>query len=199
MKTTWCRPFVWASLALLSGTAVGWLGRAPSTATPSAVASIDFVLSDSAGTSRRLSDYAGKVVLVYLGYTHCPDVCPTALVRMRNVRAALGEEGMFVQGLFVTLDPERDAGHQLEEYVTFFDSSFVALRGSNDAVRDAASAFGITYELSDPASGDGDYLLDHTSVITLIDPAGRVTAHFADTTPFEQMLDDVRVALSTRS
>lgn len=133
-------------------------------------AGADFHLREASGKSVSLNDYRGKVVALFFGYTHCPDVCPTTLADMARVMALLGEEAERVQVLFVTLDPERDSDELLAQYVPAFHPSFRGLRGDAAATAEAARAFGIQYQKVPTSSG---YNLDHSAGTYLIGPRGR--------------------------
>lgn len=133
-------------------------------------AGADFHLREASGKSVSLNDYRGKVVALFFGYTHCPDVCPTTLADMARVMALLGEEAQRVQVLFVTLDPERDSDELLAQYVPAFHPSFRGLRGDAAATAEAARAFGIQYQKVPTSSG---YNLDHSAGTYLIGPRGR--------------------------
>ncbi|HEY1394147.1 MAG TPA: SCO family protein [Methylibium sp.] len=131
-------------------------------------------LPDVDGKPRSLADFKGKAVLVFFGYTQCPDVCPTTMAELAEVRRQLGPDGERVQGVFVTLDPERDTAALLKNYVAGFDPSFVALRGTPEQTQAAAKAFKVFYEKVPSKDGSGNYTLDHTAAAYLFDPQGRV-------------------------
>lgn len=133
-------------------------------------AGADFHLREASGKSVSLNDYRGKVVALFFGYTHCPDVCPTTLADMARVMTLLGEDAQRVQVLFVTLDPERDSDELLAQYVPAFHPSFRGLRGDAAATAEAARAFGIQYQKVPTSSG---YNLDHSAGTYLIGRSGR--------------------------
>ncbi|HEY1393320.1 MAG TPA: SCO family protein, partial [Methylibium sp.] len=130
-------------------------------------------LPDVDGKPRSLADFKGKAVLVFFGYTQCPDVCPTTMAELAEVKRQLGPDGERVQGVFVTLDPERDTAALLKPYVAGFDPSFVALRGTAEQTQAAAKAFKVFYEKVPSKDGSGNYTLDHTAAAYLFDPQGR--------------------------
>lgn len=132
-----------------------------------------FSLPDQNGRTRSLSDFAGKVVVVFFGFTQCPDVCPTTLVELAQVKKALGPDGDKVQGVFITVDPERDKPEMLKAYLESFDPSFVALRGSPEQVKEVAKEFKIYYAKV-PGQTPDSYTMDHTAASFLFDPQGRV-------------------------
>ena len=130
-------------------------------------------LPDIDGKPRHLSDFKGKVVVVFFGYTQCPDVCPTTMVELAAVKQALGPDGARVQGVFVTIDPERDTAEVLKAYVGNFSPDFVALRGSLDETKAAAKAFKVFYAKV-PGKTEGSYTMDHTAGSYIFDEAGKV-------------------------
>lgn len=133
----------------------------------------DLQLPDQTGRLRRLSDFRGKVVMLYFGYTHCPDVCPTTLSDMARVRAQLGAESNRVQGLFVTVDPKRDTPQLLAQYVSAFDPTFIALSGDPQATAVAAAEFKVFFA-PQPPDASGNYTVDHSSHLFVFDPQGRL-------------------------
>jgi protein SCO1 len=147
-----------------------------------------FTLTDMAGQQRSLSDFRGKVVLLSFGYTHCPDVCPTTLAKFAEVRRLLGAQGDRVQGLFVTIDPERDSAELLRSYVPAFDPSFIGLRGTEAQTDAATKAFHANYQIVEYR---GNILVDHTAATFVIDAGGKARV----VTPYDQsaraLADDV--------
>ncbi len=154
-----------------------------------------FTLTDQYGSARSLADFRGKLVLLYFGYTFCPDVCPTDLLAIGRLIHALGREGETVQPVFVTLDPERDTQAILGNYATAFHPRFVALRGSEQETRRIATAYKVYYEKVTPP-GSGTYVIDHTAFIFLLDREGRYVAFFPPGTTVERMAVMVREALA---
>jgi len=130
-------------------------------------------LPDVDGRMRHLSDFKGKVTVVFFGYTQCPDVCPTTMVELAQVKKALGADGNRLQGVFVTVDPERDTPELLKAYVANFDPTFVALRGTPEQTKAAAKNFKIFYSKA-PGPTAGSYTVDHTAGSFVFDPQGRV-------------------------
>jgi protein SCO1/2 len=124
---------------------------------------------DADGQAVRSSDYPGQWLLVYFGYTHCADLCPTGLSAMVNALDQIGPAAAHIQPLFVTVDPERDNGPLLRNFAQSFDPRLVALSGSLEQIREAAAALGVSFEKV--AKGGADYVVDHSSIYTLIDPA----------------------------
>lgn len=133
----------------------------------------DFLLTDHRGKPVRLSDFRGKIVALFFGFTQCPDVCPTTLTTFSQVYRDLGRDADQVQVLFVTIDPERDTQQLLAEYMPAFDSRFIGLRGSPEEIRQVAEAYKVTYQKI-PAKQGSFYTLDHTAYVFLFDRAGRL-------------------------
>jgi protein SCO1/2 len=129
----------------------------------------DFRLTDPQGRERSLADYRGKVVMLFFGFVQCPDVCPTALLRGAQVLELLGDDGRRVQGLFVSLDPERDSAEIVQAYATAFHPSFVGLRADLQRTQETADHFKVYFRKV--ASG-GSYTLEHTAITYVYDPAG---------------------------
>ena len=128
-------------------------------------------LTDHTGKPRRLEDFRGKAVVVFFGFTHCPDVCPTTLADIAQAVKSLGPDAERVQVLMVSVDPERDTAQSLAKYVTAFDSRFLGLRGDLEATKRAAGEFKIYFEKR--KQGDG-YTVDHSAQSYVIDPQGRL-------------------------
>lgn len=133
----------------------------------------DFSLEDQNGKQRRLSDFKGKVVIVFFGYTQCPDVCPTTLSALQETMRLLGKNSERVQVIFITLDPERDTAALLAQYVPSFNPSFLGLRGSTAETEAVAKAFKVFYKKQE-GSKPGSYSIDHSTGSYLYDPAGRL-------------------------
>jgi protein SCO1/2 len=133
----------------------------------------DFALTDHTGKKRTLEDFRGKIVVVFFGYTRCPDVCPTTLADLRLAREQLGEDGKRVQVLFITVDPERDTQQLLANYVPAFDPSFLGLYGDAAATARVAKEFKVFYQKA-PGKTPDSYTVDHTSGSYVFDPQGRL-------------------------
>ena len=155
----------------------------------------DFTLMASTGAPLKLSDLRGKYVLLYFGYTFCPDVCPTTLNEIKGMAERLGPDKMErIQVVFVSVDPERDTATQLATYLKYFDPSFVGLTGSVEEIQTVASQFGVFFERHEGSAATG-YLVDHTSAITVIDPAGYVRLVFPHGTTSADMAVDLAYLL----
>ena len=154
----------------------------------------DFTLVAAGGKEVKLSDYRGKLVVLYYGYTFCPDVCPTTLAEVTKAVQALGKKADDVQVVMITVDPERDTPERLAEYMAFFDPSFVGLSGTPDQIAAAATPFGIYYQKHEgtPASG---YLVDHTATVNVLDREGRMRLVWPFGTEGEAMAADLKQML----
>ena len=153
-----------------------------------------FSLADQHGRTTRLQDLRGKVLLLFFGYTHCPDVCPATLTRMRLVKQGLGGDEARFRGVFVSVDPARDTPARLREYVGFFDPALVALTGEAQHLREVARRYGAFFEV--PQGGGEHYMADHSAYCYLIDPEGRVRALYPADTEWETMLQEVKGLLA---
>ena len=151
-----------------------------------------FELADPAGRPRALAEFRGRLVLLYFGYTHCPDACPTDLARIGAMLRSLGDEARAIQPLFVTLDPERDTPAVLREYAAAFHPQFIALRGSEEETRRVATSYKVFYEKVPQPRG---YFIDHAPLTFLLDRDGRYIAFFPPGTPPERLAVMVRESL----
>ncbi|MCB9133899.1 MAG: SCO family protein [Anaerolineales bacterium] len=133
----------------------------------------EFLLTDHNGQLAKLSRFQGKIVILFFGYTNCPDVCPTTLSTLAKALSRLGKKASDVQVLFVSVDPTRDTQEQLAAYVTQFDPDFLGLTGNPGAIAQTAADYGIYYEVQ-PGESEDVYWIDHTSTIMVIDPRGRL-------------------------
>lgn len=144
---------------------------------------------DSNGALRKLADFRGKVVLIYFGYTHCPDVCPTTLSRMNEVLELLGADAARVQVVWMTVDPERDTSTLLSNYVPAFNPSFIALRGSPEQTHRVTHAYEIQFQI---LHYKGQLLVDHSAHGYLLDRTGKVRVRLGYNMTAEQIAEDVR-------
>lgn len=143
----------------------------------------DFSLTDHTGRPRTLGDFRGQAVLLFFGYTHCPDICPTTMAKMARAVDRLGDDSKRVQGLFVTLDPSRDTAEALGRYVRGFHPSFIGLHGSEAEVARVATDFKLFFTRNAP-DASGFYAVDHQAAIFAFDPQGRLRLYFrGDTGP----------------
>ena len=145
-----------------------------------------FTLTDQNGVVRHPEDFRGKLMLVYFGYTFCPDACPTALQDMSRAIDLMGEKGNDVQPIFITIDPARDTVEQMKLYASNFHARLVALTGTAEQIAEAAKAYRVYYEKGKSGGGD-DYLMDHTVFIYLMGRDGKYLSHFLPGVTAEQM------------
>lgn len=150
----------------------------------------DFTLDGSTGEPVSLSDFRGKPVLIYFGYTFCPDVCPTTLNDLTDTMEALGKKADDVQVIMVSVDPERDTPEQLASYLKYFDPRFIGMTGAKEDIDAAATQFGVFYEAHEGTAATG-YLVDHTSTVALVDEDGYLREIFSFDTPGEDIAADV--------
>jgi protein SCO1/2 len=151
-------------------------------------------LPDADGQPRTLADWRGKVVVVFFGYTQCPDVCPTTLAELAQVRQALGADGDKLQGVFVTIDPERDTPEVVKAYVASFGAGFVGLRGTPEQTAATAKGFKVFYNKV-PGKTDTSYTMDHTAGAYVFDPQGRVRLFERHATGVKFLTEDVKALL----
>jgi protein SCO1/2 len=152
-------------------------------------------LTDPDGKTRTLADFKGKVLVVFFGYTQCPDVCPTTMAELAQVKQELGPDGDRVQGIFVSVDPERDTSALLKEYVASFDPSFVALRGTPEETKAVAKHFKVFYAKV-PGKTEGSYTVDHTAGSYVFDTQGRVRLFTRYGTGSAALVHDLKLLLN---
>lgn len=153
-----------------------------------------FSLADHNGVQRSLQDFKGKVVVVFFGFTQCPDVCPTALAELADVKRKLGSQGDRLQGIFISVDPERDTEEVLKAYMANFDPSFIALRPTMAQLPEVAKAFKIYYKKNDGQTA-GSYTMDHSAGSYVFDPEGRVRLYTRYGSGAEALASDVALLL----
>ena len=155
----------------------------------------DFSLTRVNGEAFHLSDQRGKVVLLFFGYTACPDVCPTTMAEIKQTLDRLSPDNLeHVQVVFVSVDPKRDTPERVQEYVDHFNTSFVGLSGSEDELAKIWNAYGI-YRLEVPGASAAGYTVDHTARITMIDRNGNMRVSFGFDTPVEDLVHDLQLLL----
>jgi protein SCO1 len=154
-----------------------------------------FSLSDQDGQVRTLKDFAGKAVVVFFGFTQCPDVCPTALQEIAQAKQLLGADGAKLQGIFITVDPERDTPELLKAYVANFGADFVALRPSLEQLPKVTKDFKIYYKKVDGKTPTS-YTLDHSAGSFMFDPQGRIRLYNRHASGAETLAADVKILLS---
>ncbi len=154
----------------------------------------DFRLPDAEGKERSLQDFRGKLVVVFFGFTQCPDVCPTAMSELAEIKRQLGADGSRLQGVFITVDPERDTPEVLKAYMANFDPSFVALRGSPEQLAQVAQEFKAYYKKVE-GKQPGSYTMDHSAASFVYDTQGRLRLYVRPGSGPKVMLDDLRLLL----
>jgi cytochrome oxidase Cu insertion factor (SCO1/SenC/PrrC family) len=155
-----------------------------------------FSLVDHTGRPRTEADFHRKWLVIYFGYTHCPDICPTDLQAIAQAVDQLGPVGEAVQPLFITLDPDRDTAGHLAEYVPLFHPRMIGLTGARGAIRRAAAAYKVFYTRA-PAARPSEYGVDHTAFIYLVDPVGRYVGFLPPATPADRLEHILRQHLSS--
>jgi protein SCO1/2 len=155
-----------------------------------------FNLTDFNGQRRSLTDFKGRVVMLYFGFVQCPDVCPTALTRAAAVMQRLGPQAADLQVVFVTVDPERDTPELLREYMGSFDPSFLALTGSLESIQTTADEFRVYFK---KVPTDSSYTMDHTALSYLFDRQGRIRVVLRHEQTVDDYAADVRALLSEPS
>jgi protein SCO1 len=151
-----------------------------------------FTLTTAAGQPVSLSDLAGEVVLLYFGYTFCPDVCPATMSDLRRVLEEVNRDDL--QVLFISVDPGRDTPEIAHAYASGFHHNFVGLSGTPEEIAAAAAGWGVFYELGEP-DASGNYPVDHTARIFVVDKAGRYRLSYPFETPVEDIIADANILL----
>ena len=194
------------SIIALLGLILGWVtwfwqpeAHPPHNATPLAATPTggDFTLQSASGPVS-LHDFRGKVVLVYFGYTFCPDICPTSLAFASQALNALSPEELArTQMLFISVDPERDTLEKLKEYGTFFHASILGLTGTPQAIAATALQYGASYRKQETGSAGG-YVVDHSSSTYVINPDGKLVATLQHGTTPAEVVKAIRAAMQGR-
>lgn len=153
-----------------------------------------FELTDHLGRRRALADFRGKVVAMFFGYTHCPDMCPTTMAKLGQTMRLLGEDARRVQGLFVTVDPKRDTPRLLSQYVPAFHPTFLGLYADPETTSRTAKEFKVYYQ-AQPANEHGFYTVDHTGQVFVFDREGRLRLLMKSDFAPESMVRDLRSLL----
>jgi protein SCO1/2 len=151
-------------------------------------------LPDAEGKPRNLAEFKGKVVVVFFGYTQCPDVCPTTMAELSQVKRALGQDGERLQGVFVTVDPERDTAAVLKAYVDNFNAGFVGLRGNAEQTQAVSREFKVFFAKV-PGKTETSYTVDHTAGAYIFDTQGRIRLFSRYGAGPKALEDDIRALL----
>ncbi|MBA4260553.1 MAG: SCO family protein [Comamonadaceae bacterium] len=186
--------------------ALGWLTLSGCTERPSkavfsgidisgATYATGFSLTDHNGQPRTLADFKGKVVVVFFGFTQCPDVCPTAMGELAEARRLLGADGERLQGLFISVDPERDTPEIMKQYMASFDPSFLALYAAPEDLPALAKSYGIYYKKVDGPTPTS-YTVDHSAGSYVYDPQGRIRLYHRYNSGAQVLADDVKKLLA---
>ena len=185
-------------LALALALGLGWYLSRSGSSSPGGEALIGgpFTLVDQRGQTVTEKDFAGRFMLVYFGYTFCPDVCPLSLSNMVQAIALLPpEQAKQVVPIFITVDPERDTVAQMAQYAPLFDPRLEALTGTPEQIKQAAKAYRVYYSKVENG-GSKDYLMDHSAFIYLIGPQGRYRSHFGHDAAPAKMAEAIRAELA---
>lgn len=173
------RRFVWALVGTTLFLGAGWLAYGPAAPQPvygqifaTPRPAYDFVLPATTGQRERLSNFTGKVTLLFFGYTSCPDVCPTTLATVKQAVAQLEDDGAAVQLLFITVDPARDTVDRLAEYLGYFHAGYIGLRDDPISVAAVARQFGARFYREEGTAAQGSYSVAHTADLMVIDRQG---------------------------
>ena len=192
MRTFLCLLLL-ASLAVLAGCQRGDVSFRSTDITGAEFAR-DFTLADHTGQRRSLADFRGKVVVIFFGFTHCPDVCPTTLAELAGAMKKIGEGSDKVQVVLVTVDPERDTPEVLAPYVTAFDPRFLALRGNAEETAQIAKEFKVIYQKV-AGSKPENYTMDHSAGSYIFDGQGRIRLYVGYGQGSEVFAHDIRQLL----
>jgi protein SCO1/2 len=150
-----------------------------------------FKLVDQNGVIRTDIDFRGKYMLIYFGYSFCPDICPTALYNIAEALEMLGDKGQEIQPIFITIDPDRDTVDALSSYMQNYPQQFIALTGEDGAIKAAMDAYGV-YASKVEREDSNDYLIDHSSIVYLMDRQGRFLSHFSHNTMPDKIVEILR-------
>ena len=183
-----------ASAALLAACSAGSKPAFKSVDITGADYARDFKLPDTEGRTRSVEDFKGKAVIVFFGYTQCPDACPTTLAEIAEAKRLLGPEGAKVQPVLISLDPERDKPDVLKAYVGNFGPDFIALRGTPEQTAAVAKDFKVFYRKV-PGNTPGSYTLDHGAASYVYDPQGRLRLYVRYGAGAQALADDLKLLL----
>lgn len=191
--------FVSLLVVILAALAVFWFGqpasfRGTSYGQPYPPAP-PFELTRANGEIFRLADQRGKIVLLFFGYTSCPDVCPTTMAEMKQVVDALGDRADVVRVVFISVDPDRDTPQKVQAYANHFNETFIGLSGSMEELQKIWHAYGIYRAVIQTDASALGYLVDHTARIMLIDADGNLRLSYGFQTPVEDIVHDIKLLL----
>jgi protein SCO1/2 len=186
-------------IALATGIGAIWFSlsdRSRMSGAGTALVGGPFTMTDHTGKRVTDKDFLGKYMLVFFGFTYCPDVCPTELQVMSAALDELGELASRIQPVFVTIDPARDTPQVMREYVASFHPSTIGLTGSEADVAAMAAAYRVYYARQPAKQGDSDYLMDHSTILYLMGPDGKFVRHFTYGTDVKALAGGLREAVS---
>ncbi len=155
-----------------------------------------FALADQNGQQRSMKDFAGKVVIVFFGFTQCPDVCPTSMVELAQIKKTMGTDGDKLQVVFITVDPERDTPELLKAYMGNFDTTFIALRPTMEQLPQVAKDFKIYYKKVEGTT-PGSYSMDHSAGSYVYDPKGNIRLYIRYGNDSQGLTSDFRLLLKS--
>ena len=184
--------------ALVLGLALFWMPEMPERPLPKAsiAAGGDFTLESASGPVS-LKDYRGKLVLVYFGYTFCPDICPTSLASTaEGLKQLKPEEAARVAMIFISVDPERDTPPRLKEYAEFFHPSLVGVTGTPENLAEIAKRYGVFYAKQKVETAGGGYVVDHSADTYVVGPNGQLVGKIAHATPPDRVVAEIRKHLN---
>lgn len=156
----------------------------------------DFILQSDKGEVH-LSDYRGKIVLLYFGYTFCPDVCPATMAKIAQAYHSLGQDASHVQTIFISVDPERDTPDKLGRYVRAFNPTFVGATSTPETISELAKKYGVFFQKRTVNSAAG-YLVDHTAIVWVIDTQGKLHVEWPYDIISDDMVADIRLLMKSR-
>ena len=151
----------------------------------------NFSLQSSRNHLASLKDYHGQVVVMFFGFTFCPDTCPVTMVILKQVMEQLGKRGDEVQPLFITVDPKRDTPERMKTFLSSFHRNFIGLTGTKDEILEVAEKYGSSYMKNPTIDSESDYLMIHTGYVYLIDQLGQVRAIYPKDTEVKQIVQDI--------
>lgn len=188
---------VLVSVALLAGRHyLGWFSNGGEPPVPAVAVGGPFALVDQDGRPRTDADFRGRLMLVYFGFTYCPDVCPTSLTTVGQALDQLGADADKIAPVFITVDPDRDTPEQLKEYVRHFHPRMTGLTGTKEQIAAAAKAYRVYYaKVRQQGAPEDEYTMDHTSITYLMGPDGKFLAHFSHGTESDAMAARIRRSL----
>jgi protein SCO1/2 len=184
------------ALAIAGATFYAMGGKSGGFSTGKALVGGPFVLTDQNGRKVTDKDFLGNYMLVFFGYTYCPDVCPTELQVMSAALESMGSKADRIQPIFITIDPARDTPEVMKQYVGNFHPRLTGLTGSAEEVAAVAKAYRVYYGRVEGKSGSTDYLMDHSSIVYLMDPTGTFLKHFSYTTDAAELAKAIEAAIA---